>query len=230
MSEQAPQTAEPPVGKIALALGGVLVTLIVAVLVVVSSGAGTPVAQQVGGTGPAIVDESAFSTGVNAVEPRLITDVPLVDMEGRPARLSDLRGRYTLLYFGYTFCPDFCPATLTDYRLVARALGEDAERVNFVLMSVDPQRDTPEVLRGYVRRFNPAFLAFTAEPAVLDALVADFGAFYDIMDDGSSPYYMVNHTASTFVLDPQGRLVTVYAFGTEVEYIVADLRQKLAAP
>lgn len=231
MQEQAPQTDQPPVKAIALVLGGVFVVIIVVVLVVLSSSSreAAPVVQTAGGA-PAIVQEGAYSTGVNVVEPKSIRDVALVGMDGEAANLSDLNGKYTVLYFGYTFCPDFCPATLTDYRLIARELGEQAEQVNFVLVSVDPARDTPELLSRYVTRFNPDFLAYTGDPAALDSLMADFGAFYDVMnEDDDGGFYMVSHTASSFVLDPEGQLVTVYTFGTEVDAIVADLQGKLAA-
>jgi protein SCO1 len=230
MQEQAPQTDQPPMKAIALVLGGVFVLIVVVVLVVLSSSRPAQPSAQTDTGAPAIVQDGAYSTGVNPVEPKAIRDVALLGMDGQAASLSDLNGNYTVLYFGYTFCPDFCPATLTDYRLIARELGEAAARVNFVLVSVDPARDTPEILSRYVTRFNPDFLAYTGDLAALDSLMADFNAFYDVMnEDTDSPYYMVSHTASSFVLDPEGRLVTVYTFGTEVDVIVQDLQTKLAA-
>jgi len=228
MTEQPPQSNEPPVLKLLLGLGVVIVVMILVVIIVINTRNSAPTANNNDNGTLALVDENAFSSGVNAVEPHLIADVALIDMNGLSAQFSDLRGKYTVLYFGYTFCPDFCPATLTDFRLIARELGEQAANVNFVLISVDPQRDTPEILKGYVTRFNPDFLAYTGESAALTALTAEFGAFFQSMaGDGSNPYYTVNHTASSFVLNPDGEWVTVYAFGTSVDAIVADLRQKL---
>lgn len=229
MSDQTPQSNEPPIGKVMLALGVVLLALIVVVIGVVISQRGTDDSNsaETVNNGAAIVSEGAYSTGVNQVDAKLITDYALTDMNGQPANLSDLRGKYTVLYFGYTYCPDFCPATLTDYRLIARELGEQAENIQFVLVSVDPQRDTPELLKGYVTRFNEGFLAYTSDTETLTALTAEFGAFFEAMPMADNPNYMVNHTASSFVLNPAGEWVTVYAFGTTVDNIVADLQTKL---
>lgn len=228
MSERTPQSNQPPVRAIVAGLAIFLVLLVAVVAVTLSRSTPPAGPTDPAVTGPvAIVGEGAFSTGVTEVEPKAVADVELVGMDGQPARLSELQGKYTVLYFGYTFCPDFCPATLTDYRLVARALGEQADDVNFVMVSVDPNRDTPEMLASYVTRFDPNFRAYTGSFEALNTLTADLGAFYGAMDETTDRYYMVDHTASSFVLDPSGQWVTVYAFGTEVDTIVADLRAKL---
>ncbi len=230
MTEQPPQSTEPPVQKLLIGLGAIVLLMIVVVVAVVSTRNNSPVVDTTENGTLAIVDDNAFSSGVNQVEAKAVVDVELVDMNGQPAKLSDLRGNYTVLYFGYTFCPDFCPSTLTDFRLIVRQLGEQANGVNFVLISVDPDRDTPQVLKGYVSRFNENFLAYTGEPDALTSLTADFGAFYEVpVVVGTDPYYAVNHTASIFVLNPDGQWVTVYAFGTSVDAIVADLQQKLGS-
>lgn len=231
MTEQTPQSTEPPIGKLIWGLGLILLVLLVVVIGVLASlgnNSTITVSDMPTHGAPAIVDDGAYSSGVNQVDAKLITDYVLTNMDGQPAKLSDLRGKVTVLYFGYTFCPDFCPATLTDYRLIARELGEQAENINFVLVSVDPQRDTPDLLKGYVTRFNPNFLAYTSDLETLQAMTAEFGAFFESMQTDDNPYYMVNHTASSFVLNPAGEWVAVYAFGTTVDNIVADLRAKLS--
>jgi protein SCO1/2 len=231
MGEQPPQLNQPPIKGILVSLGVVSIALMVVAISVVISQRGdspTPTLNAPTTGALAIVGDGAYSSGVNVVETKLITDYALTDMNGQPAQLSDLRGKFTVLYFGYTFCPDFCPATLTDYRLIARELGEQAENVNFVLVSVDPQRDTPELLKGYVTRFNSNFLAYTSDLDTLSTMTAEFGAFFESMAVDDNPYYMVNHTASSFVLNPFGEWVTVYAFGTTVDTIVADLMSKLS--
>ena len=233
MTEQPPQSTEPPIQKLLLGLGAIVILMIIVVVIVVSTRSNAPAPADTTETNGsfAIVDENAYSSGVNAVEPHSIADIDLLDMDGQPAQFSDLHGKYTVLYFGYTFCPDFCPATLTDFRLIARELGDQADAVNFVLISVDPQRDTPDVLKRYVTRFNTDFLAYTGDIESLTRLTAEFGVFFESMaGDGTNPYYTVNHTASTFVMNPEGQWVTVYAFGTSVDAIVTDLRQKLQAP
>lgn len=179
-------------------------------------------------TGVAVVEGNAFSTGVNEVEPTPIPDRALTAADGTTLNLSDLQGKYTLLYFGYTYCPDFCPSTMTDWRLIRRALGDDADRLNLLMVSVDPERDTPETLARYLASFDPAIIGATADEATLRDMVADFGAFYEHAEMDESPLYMVSHTASQFLIDPQGNFVTVYSFGTPIDVITADLRAKLA--
>lgn len=177
-------------------------------------------------TGAAVVDSGAFSTGVTNVEPRAVQPFTLRSASG-DITLEGLRGKHTLIYFGYTYCPDFCPATLTDWRVVRRALGEAADEVTFLLVSVDPARDTPEVLQSYTSRFDPAIIGATADDSTLTRMVEEFGAFYEVIEAGDAPFYIVNHTTSQFLLDPDGRLAAVYAFGTPVDVIVADLQARL---
>jgi protein SCO1 len=178
--------------------------------------------------GAAIVDGDSFSTGVNDVEPKPLTDRELVRADGESLRLSELRGDYTLVYFGYTHCPDFCPSTMVDWRLIRRGLSEQAGDMNFLMVSVDPERDTPDILTQYLSGFDPAIVGATGDDATLRAMAEEFGAFFEPMTDGDDPLYMVNHTASQFLIDPNGNLVTVYTFGTPVDVVTADLREKLA--
>lgn len=225
---QTSQSNQPPVRAIVAELVVFLVLLMAVVAVTLSRNTSPAESTDPAVTGPvAIVGEGAFSTGITEVEPKPVSDIELVGMNGQPARLSELHGKYTVLYFGYTFCPDFCPSTLTDYRLIARALGKQADNVNFVMISVDPNRDTPEILASYVTRFDSNFRAYTGTFEALNTLTTDLGAFYGAMEETTDRYYMVDHTASSFVLDPNGQWVTVYTFGTEVDTIVADLRTKL---
>jgi protein SCO1/2 len=181
------------------------------------------------GHGVAIVEGGAFSSGVNDIEPKAVTDYVLTDSNGETLNLSDLRGKHTLLYFGYTYCPDFCPATLSDWRVISRGLGDDAEKVNFVLVSVDPERDTPETLTRYLAPFDGTIMGVTGEDATLRAMADEFGAFFEPVSAGDSPLYTVDHTASQFLLDDEGNFITVYSFGTPVDVIIEDLQTKLAA-
>ncbi|MBK9122440.1 MAG: SCO family protein [Chloroflexi bacterium] len=177
-------------------------------------------------TGAALVGPGAYSTGVTELEPKAVDPFTL-QSAGGPVTLETLRGGYTLIYFGYTYCPDFCPSTMTDWRVIRRALGEDADDVTFMLVSVDPARDTPDVLQSYVAHFDPAIIAATGDDASLTELVEQFGAFYDIVEGGEAPFYIVSHTTSQFLVDPNGNFIAVYAFGTPVDVIVADLQSRL---
>lgn len=180
------------------------------------------------GHGVAIVEGGAFSSGVNDIEPKPVTDYALIGSNGETLNLSDLRGKHTLLYFGYTYCPDFCPATLSDWRVISRGLGDDAAKVNFVLVSVDPERDTPEMLTRYLAPFDGTIMGVSGEDATLRAMADEFGAFFEPVSAGDSPLYTVDHTASQFLIDDEGNFITVYSFGTPVDVIIEDLQTKLA--
>jgi protein SCO1/2 len=156
--------------------------------------------------------------------PKEVGDFTLTDQDGQPFRLSDLRGRVALLFFGYTNCPDICPTTLSEFKRVKALLGDDAERVAFVFVSVDGARDTPERLAAYVRAFDPQFIGLTGDDASLRPIARDFGVFYQRVNYESDVNYLVDHTASTFVVDQQGRLRLVFPYGTDPAAIVTRLR------
>lgn len=179
------------------------------------------------GHGAAIVEEGAFSSGVNDIEPKPVTDYALIDSNGEALNISDLRGKHALLYFGYTYCPDFCPSTMSDWRVISRGLADDAEEINFVLVSVDPERDTPEMLTRYLAPFDGTIMGVSGEDATLRAMADEFGAFFEPVSAGDSPLYTVDHTASQFLIDDEGNFITVYSFGTPVDVIIQDLQTKL---
>ncbi|NDJ54636.1 MAG: SCO family protein [Chloroflexi bacterium] len=141
--------------------------------------------------------------------------------------LGDLEGKYTLLFFGYTFCPDICPATLFEMKQVIEVLGPQAEQVQVVFVSVDPARDSPEQLAAYVSNFDPNFIGATAiDGDDLDMVLAQFGATYFI-EEGENPNggYLVTHTGSIFVIDPDLRWRALFRESMTAEEISRDLRQ-----
>lgn len=156
--------------------------------------------------------------------PKEVGDFTLTDQDGQPFRLSDLRGKVALLFFGYTNCPDVCPTTLSELKRVKALLGDEAEQVAFVFVSVDGSRDTPERLSAYVRAFDPQFIGLTGDDAALRPISRDFGVFYQRVNYESDVNYLVDHTASTFVVDQQGRLRLVFPYGTDPAAIVTRLR------
>jgi protein SCO1/2 len=161
-------------------------------------------------------------------EPVSVPDFALTDENGDLFRLSDQRGDVVLLFFGYTSCPDVCPTTLATWRKVHEALGEDADQVRFVFVTVDPERDTPERLGLHVHAFNPDFVGLTGAPEELQPVYEVFDVYHEKdTSSGSALGYLVNHTATTFVLDPEGRWRLRETFGTDVEDIVHDIRQLL---
>jgi protein SCO1/2 len=166
--------------------------------------------------------------GSPLAEPVAVPDFSLTNQYGDPFRLSDQRGDVVLLFFGYTQCPDVCPTTLATWRKVYEALGDDAERVRFVFVTVDPERDTAERLGAHVNAFNPDFVGLTGSPEELQPVYDIFDVHFEKdTESGSAAGYLISHTATTFVIDPEGQWRLRETFGTEVEDIVYDIRQLL---
>ena len=161
-------------------------------------------------------------------EPVSVPDLELTDQLGQPFQLSEQQGQVVLLFFGYTSCPDVCPTTLATWRRIHDALGKDAERVRFVFVTVDPERDTPARLGLHVNAFHPEFVGLTGTQGALESLY-DFFAIYRERDtsSGSALGYLVNHTATTFILDTEGRWRLRETYGTPDEDIVHDIQQLL---
>jgi protein SCO1/2 len=161
-------------------------------------------------------------------DPVAVPDFTLTDQSGQPFRLSDQRGKVVLLFFGYTSCPDVCPTTLGTWRKAHEGLGNDAGQVRFVFVTVDPERDTPERLAMHVQAFNPDFLGLTGTPEELEAVYDVFGVIHEKdTSSGSALGYLVNHTATTFVLDTEGLWRLRETYGTEAEDLVHDIQQLL---
>ena len=128
----------------------------------------------------------------------------LADHHGKPRRLEDFRGKAVVLFFGFTHCPDICPTTLADIAQAVKSLGSDADRVQVLMVSVDPERDTPQSLAKYVTAFDARFLALHGDLAATKKVAAEFKIYFEKAKSGDS--YTVNHSAQSYVIDPQGRL------------------------
>lgn len=157
--------------------------------------------------------------------PRPMPDFALTNSDGGITRLSDLRGKTVLLFFGYTHCPDICPLALSEMRKVKAALGKDAEKVAFVFVSVDGTRDTPEVLRRYVRIFDPNFIGLTGPESQVRLIALEYGAHFRSNRTGNATTYTVDHTADTFVIDAQGRWQFAYGMNAPTETVVREVRK-----
>lgn len=164
-----------------------------------------------------------------AIDPPLqIADFSMPSSTGAELGLADLQGKPTLLFFGYTFCPDICPLTLAEFRKVREDLGERGDEVNFVFISVDGERDTPERLAQYIEGFNPQFIGLQGTEQALRQIGPDFGLYYEKqVVEGTSASYLVDHSSASYLLDSEGRLVMVYSYGTPPEVISADLQTML---
>ena len=156
-------------------------------------------------------------------------DFRLADAEGRPRSLADFRGKVVVLVFGYTHCPDVCPTTLQDFAGAVKRLGAEGSRVQVLFVTVDPQRDTPELLKQYVPAFNPSFIGLRGDEAATTKVTRDFRIYVNKNDKGGSAAYTVDHAAQSFVFDPAGKLRLVIGYGMEPEKIAKDLRLLLNA-
>jgi protein SCO1/2 len=153
--------------------------------------------------------------------------IELTKSNGETFRLNDQKGKIVLLFFGYTSCPDVCPTTLAELKLVLDDLGNKAESVEVVFVSVDPKRDTPEKIQNYVEHFNPGFVGLSGSMDELEPIWKQYGIFREEVESNSALGYIVNHTARTYLVDADGNLRLSYGFQTPVEDIVSDLKTLL---
>ncbi len=152
----------------------------------------------------------------------------LTDPRGQTRRLADFKGKAVILFFGYTQCPDVCPTTLVALREVMTLLGEDAKRVQVIFVTLDPARDTPQVLADYVAAFDPSFIGLHGDEATTAAVARDFKVFY-ARQAGSTPgSYSIDHSTGSYAIDPEGRLRLLIRHGEKPETIAADLKMLLA--
>ena len=152
----------------------------------------------------------------------------LVDQSGERMRLSDLAGNAVMMFFGYTFCPDVCPATLARMREVRTVLSEeDAARFTGVFISVDPARDTPTRLGRYVEFFDPEFLGLTGSVDELGDVARRYGAQFVIPEGQPADGYLVNHSSIGYLIDPAGHVRALYYGDETIDAIAADVREVL---
>ncbi len=142
--------------------------------------------------------------------------------------LHDQRGKIVLLFFGYTFCPDVCPATLAELNIALNKIPDEADLVQVVFVSVDPDRDSPQITQEYVKRFNPSFIGLSGSMDELGKIWQDYGIFREVVKSDSN-VITVSHTARVLLIDKDGNMRLSYAFGTPVDDIVFDLKLMLEA-
>ncbi len=143
--------------------------------------------------------------GVSVMSPAIpLPSDRFTDQAGNTVSLASLKGKWSLLFFGFTHCPDICPTTLTTLRGAAQTIP--ASDVNYIFFTLDPKRDTPEILKKYIEYFNPDFKAFVGDKITIDRLTETVGVIYDFEGDTSGDEYTVNHYSAILVVDPQARL------------------------
>lgn len=149
----------------------------------------------------------------------------LTDFNGQPRALGDFKGKVVVVFFGYTQCPDVCPTTMSEMLQVKQALGADADKLQVLFVSVDPERDTPEVLKAYMTGFDPSFLGlYAGSPDQLAALARDFKIYYKKVEGKTPSSYTMDHTAASYIYDPQGRVRLYSRYGTPVADVTEDVK------
>jgi protein SCO1/2 len=155
-------------------------------------------------------------------------DFHLTDHNGKPRSLADFRGKAVVIFFGYTQCPDYCPTTMSELAAAMTELGSDASRVQVLFITVDPERDTRELLAQYVPAFNPTFLGLYGDAAATAATAKEFKVLYQKEPGPTPSTYTLDHSAGTFIYDPQGRLRVFEAYGKGPDVLAHDIRAVLA--
>lgn len=151
-------------------------------------------------------------------------DFVLTDHNGKTRSLKDFAGKVVVLFFGYTQCPDVCPTAMLELVEVKKLLGQDGERVQALFVTVDPQRDTPEVLKAYMENFDPSFLALYATPDKLEAVAKDYKVYYKKVDGPTPTSYSMDHSAGSYVYDTQGKLRLYTRYGSGAALLAADIK------
>ncbi len=155
-------------------------------------------------------------------------DFNLPDADGKHRSLAEFKGKVVVVFFGFTQCPDVCPTTLLELAAVKKTLGADGARVQGIFITVDPDRDTPALLKAYVNNFGADFVALRGTPEETLATAKAFKVFYAKVPGTSEANYTVDHTAASYVFDPQGRVRLFTRYGTGAEALTQDLKALLA--
>jgi protein SCO1/2 len=154
-------------------------------------------------------------------------DFALTDHNGNARTLADYRGKVVVLFFGYTQCPDVCPTTLTELAEVMQRLGPDAKKVQVLFATIDPERDTAELLRAYVPAFDPTFVGLYGDADATARTAKEFKVVYQKQPGATPSTYTMDHSAGTFIFDSQGRLRLYAGYGQGPDVFTHDIRELL---
>lgn len=177
--------------------------------------------------------EIATGRGEGSGSPRLAAAVKvggpfeLIDQTGRTVTEQDFKGTYMLIYFGYTFCPDVCPTELQDIAVAVDALGEAGERVTPIFITVDPARDTVEMIADYVAAFHPRMVGLTGDEESIKKVAKAYRVYYAKVDDEASSDYLVDHTSFIYLMGPDGEFETLFRYNTSPEDMAESIREIL---
>lgn len=192
-------------------------------LLAAASAAALAGCDRIGGAG---TPKTAFQ-GVDITGADYARQLALPDADGQLRTLGDFKGKVTVVFFGYTQCPDVCPTTMAELAEVKRSLGAEGDRVQGVFVTLDPERDTPDVLKAYVRHFDPGFVALRGSPEQTQATAKEFKVFFAKVPGKEPGSYTMDHTAGSYIFDAQGRVRLFTRYGAGAQALSGDIRQLL---
>lgn len=165
--------------------------------------------------------------GIDITGASYARDFALTDAGGKRRTLAEFRGKLVVVFFGFAQCPDICPTTLADLAQVRKRLGADGDRLQVIFITVDPERDSPQVLAGYVPAFDASFIGLTGSAEEIAAAAREFKVFFQKVAGKTETSYTIDHTAGAYVFDREGRVRLFVRHGTAAEAITADLQRLL---
>ena len=148
----------------------------------------------------------------------------LLDHNGQLRTVKDFAGKAVVVFFGFTQCPDVCPTSMAELAEVKRLLGADGDKLQAIFITVDPERDTPELLKAYMGNFDPGFVALRPTPEQLPQVARDFKIYYKKVDGKTKGSYTLDHSAGSYIYDPQGRIRLYNRYGSGAELLASDIR------
>jgi len=169
-------------------------------------------------------DSKPAFTGIDITGADYATGFSLTDHHGQPRTLADFQGKVVVIFFGFTQCPDVCPTSMSEMAEAKRLLGPDGDRFQGLFVSIDPERDTPEIMREYMASFDPSFLALYAAPEALPKVAKSFRIYYKKVDGPTPTSYTMDHSAGSYVFDPQGRIRLYNRYGTGAQALANDVK------
>lgn len=168
-------------------------------------------------------------SGIDITGADYATGFSLTDHNGQARTLADFKGKVVVVFFGYTQCPDVCPTSMSEMAQAKQLLGADGEKLQGLFVSVDPERDTPAIMKEYMASFDPTFLALYAAPGQLPEVAKSFRIYYKKVDGKTPTSYTMDHSAGSYVYDPQGRLRLYHRYGSGAQALADDLKKLLAS-
>ena len=177
---------------------------------------------------PAAKAEAVKFQGADVTGAEYGRNLSLPDINGQPRTLGDFKGKVTVVFFGYTQCPDVCPTTMAELAQVKKTLGPDADKLQAVFVTIDPERDTPEILKSYMASFDPSFVALRGTLAQTEAAAKEFKVYYAKVPGAADGSYTMDHTAGSYVIDAKGNLRLFERYGAGSDGLAADVKALIA--